>query len=927
MPRDDAPRDLLFGLLALQNGMVTRDQVVAAFAVWTAAGHRPMADLLVEQGALDPAGRDLLLALADRHLRVHGGDPEKSLAALDINRSIRASLARAGGTDVEQTLAVVGSVSAATEQDGDAERTTTYASSSHLGIDRRFRVLRPHARGGLGAVFVALDAELNREVALKQILESHAHDPRSRQRFLLEAEITGGLEHPGIVPVYGLGTDAEGRPYYAMRFIRGDSLKEAADRFHADKSLKRPSDAGRRTMELQKLLRRFLGVCDVIEYAHERGVLHRDIKPANVILGKHGETLVVDWGLAKLVSRPEVVSHSEERALAPPSSSGITETQAGAALGTPGYMSPEHAAGDLERLGVCSDVYSLGATLYYILAGRAPFTGDVGDVLRAVLRHEFPPPRSAAPWIDRALEAICLTAMAKQPNDRYPSARALATDIERWLADEHVAAYKEPLRQRLARWERRHKPLVYGTFTVLAITAAGLAVTASVVNQQRRISERAKELADQKAREADSSLELATQAVYDMLSYVGDGILSQAPGMTRPRNALAGMSIRYFENLTSARPNDPVLLLRAAGVFRNAAYGRAAVGDLEGAKRAFSDGLKLLDRRDKLLPDSAIDEERRPLAEELARYTGFLVDHAVTDMPLYNFAATRDRVRKMADEFLAKSPGTSLHNLWRYDLAGRLDLFDGLVALATGDLDRARAMYARAVERLDLAARAPGWYWGRLYLAQAHRGLAMVAHETGEEETADQEFAQALTIIRKVADEDSLKVDPKYVLGWTLEMNGRRLASIPGRGEKADAAIAESLAIADKLCADFPEETRYASLRGLALLDRGLRQTAVGRDERAEPDFEEADRIFTGLAFRERDDRNTPIRLARAETALARLRTRQGRTVEADTLLQRALRRLDTVLQERPQDVEAKRELRAAGAALGEMKGKAKGQQ
>jgi serine/threonine-protein kinase len=865
--------------------------------------------------------------LVAEHLATHNGDPEKSLATLDLDRSVRASLARAGGTEVEQSLAMAGSGSGSTEQDGDAESTTTYAAGSRLDIDRRFRVLRPHARGGLGAVFVALDAELNREVALKQILECHAHDPRSRQRFLLEAEITGALEHPGIVPVYGLGTDAEGRPYYAMRFIRGDSLKEAADRFHADKSLKRPSEAGRRTMELQKLLRRFLGVCDVIEYAHERGVLHRDIKPANVILGKHGETLVVDWGLAKLVSRPDVVSHSEERTLAPPSSSGSTETQPGAALGTPAYMSPEHAAGDLERLGVCSDVYSLGATLYYILAGRAPFTGDVGDVLRAVLRHEFPPPRSAAPWIDRALEAICLTAMAKQPNDRYPSARALATDIERWLADEPVSAYKEPLRQRLARWERRHKLLVYGAFTVLAITAAGLAITASVVNQQRRISERAKELADQKAKEADSSLEIATQAVFDMLSMTGDQILSQAPGMTGPRNALAEESIRYFENLTSARPNDSGLLLRAARVFSNAAYARATVGDLEGAKRAFGDGLKLLDRRDKLLSASAIDEERRPLAEDLAKYTSFLVDHALTDVPLYNFAATRDRARKMADEFLAKSPGTSTHNLWRYDLIGRLDLFDGHVALAIGDLDRARAMYARAVEGLDLAARAAYWFWGPLYLAHAHRGLAMVAHEKGEEETADQEFAQALTIIREVAEKDPVKVDPKYVLGWTLEMNGRRLASIPGRGEKADAAIAEALAIADKFCADFPKETRYASLRGLALLDRGLRQAAVGRDERAEPDLEEADRILTELAFRERDDRNTPIRLAQAETALARLRTRQGRTAEADTLLKQALRRLDTALQERPQNVEAKRELRAAGAALGEMKAKAKGQQ
>ena len=323
--RDDAPRDLLFGLLALQNALVTRDQLVLAFASWTAAPEKSLAALLAEQGALRPEHRTLLDALVEAHLKLHGGDPERSLAALAVNRSIRASLAAAGPA-VEATLAHVGSGSGSGEADA---QTADYAAGA-AADGRRFRTLRPHASGGLGAVFVALDAELNREVALKQILPRHADNPASRSRFLIEAEITGGLEHPGIVPVYGLGTDDGGRPYYAMRFIRGDTLKEAIDRFHADKTL--TGDSGRRSLELRHLLRRFTTVCDTIEHAHSRRVLHRDIKPANIIVGKHGETLVVDWGLAKPIGGThDAADAGAERSLLPLSASGSAETLPGSA--------------------------------------------------------------------------------------------------------------------------------------------------------------------------------------------------------------------------------------------------------------------------------------------------------------------------------------------------------------------------------------------------------------------------------------------------------------------------------------------------------------------------------------------------------------------------------------------------------------------
>jgi eukaryotic-like serine/threonine-protein kinase len=494
----EADRNLLFGILALQMDFISRDALIAAMHAWVLDKAKPLGRILLEKGTLGAERLQLLDGLVQEHLKAHQHDPQKSLAALSGLGSARQQLEQIADPEVQASLVRVSAIKASV----DPFATTTSSVGTPTSTGLRFRILRPHLKGGLGEVFVAHDEELPREVALKQIQERHADNPGSRARFILEAEVTGGLEHPGIVPVYGLGKYADGRPFYAMRFIKGDNLKEAIRRFHE----KPDDDESARNLEFRQLLRRFIDVCNAIGYAHSRKVLHRDLKPGNIMLGQYGETLVVDWGLAKVGARPdsEAPTASEEPSLRLKAGSGSAETQMGSTIGTPGFMSPEQALGRLDLLGSASDIYSLGATLYVVLTGRAPITGeDVGAVLSRTSQGDFLPPVQAKAGVPKALDAICRKAMALKPHDRYGSARELAADIEHWLADEPVAAYPEPVLPRMGRWTRKHRTAVTGIAALLVTAVVALGGGLLAVNTERENTVRAL-AAEQQARAAEA---------------------------------------------------------------------------------------------------------------------------------------------------------------------------------------------------------------------------------------------------------------------------------------------------------------------------------------------------------------------------------------------------------------------------------------
>ncbi len=378
------------------------------------------------------------------------------------------------------------------------------------------------AIGGVGEIWLARDLELDRDVALKVLRPDRAADRALEARFLREARITARLQHPGIVPVYdlvpreradGAGDAAAGgeQPaFYTMRLVPGRTLAEAAQAFQAHRASGR---AG--TLDLNALLMAFVSVCQTVAYAHSRGVIHRDLKPHNVALGDFGEVVLLDWGLAREVGEaaPEP-GRTTGDAGGEPAPAGATHV--GDILGTPGYMAPEQAAGEPARVDERTDVHGLGAILYEILTGRPPFPVAQECGVRRQPRGADPPaPRTFWPAVPAALEAVCRKALAHEPADRYDSAAAVAREVQHWLADEPVAAYREPRAERVRRWGRRHRVLVAaGVALVLTGLLAGGAALVLVRAEQAHTAEARAQAALEQAYAAERSRHEARQQAY-----------------------------------------------------------------------------------------------------------------------------------------------------------------------------------------------------------------------------------------------------------------------------------------------------------------------------------------------------------------------------------------------------------------------------
>ncbi|HEV8176185.1 MAG TPA: serine/threonine-protein kinase, partial [Gemmatimonadales bacterium] len=331
----------------------------------------------------------------------------------------------------------------------------------------RYSLKKIAGKGGMGEVWLAEDTDIGRTVALKRMLKARS---RQRDQFLHEAQVTGQLEHPGIIPVHELTRDENGEPFYTMKFVHGQTLKEVIADYHAGKTkIAEPvgatakngatsdpkSGAASREVEWLRLLNIFLDLCQTMAYAHSKRVIHRDIKPENVMVGAYGETLVLDWGLAKVVGTPDSPDTSEEGIR---QSASVLGTVAGTVKGSPFYFAPEVAAGKVNEVDMVSDVYLLGGTLYQILTGHSPREATTITELIDMAKNKQPEaPRKLDPTIPKPLQAICMKALALRKEDRYQSAAALAEDMQRYLAGEPVTAYQENAWERAWRWIKRHR--------------------------------------------------------------------------------------------------------------------------------------------------------------------------------------------------------------------------------------------------------------------------------------------------------------------------------------------------------------------------------------------------------------------------------------------------------------------------------------
>jgi serine/threonine-protein kinase len=855
-------RNLLFGVLALQADLLDPARFAEACSAWAGRKDTPLADLLVERGWLNAEERAHVEFLLDRKLHKHAGDARAGLAEVITDR-VRHSLADLANADPDVQHTLTGRPTPLA-----AEWVAAVATPPSAESQDRYTLSRLHATGGIGRVWLARDASLGRDVALKELRPERAGSRDVWARFLEEAQVTGQLEHPGIVPIYEVGRRPEDRqPFYTMRFVRGRTLGEAIHSYHQKRARK---EAG--SLDGRDLLSAFVAVCNTVAYAHSRGVIHRDLKPRNVVLGDYGEVIVLDWGLAKvLTGGPPIPAEAVETTDGPPVALDCAEahdpTVQGQVLGTPAYMAPEQAEGRLDQINARTDVYGLGAMLYELLTGRPPFAGQTRDVLHQVIHDEPAPPRSLVADVPRALEAVCLKALRKKPADRYGSAKELAGDVQHWLADEPVSACRDSWAVRAGRWGRRHKPLVAAAPALLLAAVAGLTLGVVLLGREQARTDRARQ-------EARGHFRRSRDVVDRMMVRFADSPdgLRDAPGMTELRRQVVEEAQDYYKEFLETDSADPDVRQEAGRAFHLLGRVRRRDGQGDEAEQAFLRARELF----------------AALAAEFPAAGTYRLDLAQCRAQLGSLYQERKRFREASDEYqaavdlctrLTAEAPEDPKPLFQL-AASRNDL--GTALRDAGEDAAAEAEYRESLRVAREVAERPG------ATPEQRSAPAHPRNNLANLYTARTEWAKALTELDAAADVwRRLAKEFPRVPGYRsllAKVEANRTTPLVGLGRKDDAVKAAdaSLALRRRLADDFPTVPGYQADLAQAHHSRGVALRDVGKLAEAEQPLQYAVETWGKLAH---DLPHLPeyrLRLAIAFSTLAQLRERLRRLREAE---------------------------------------------
>jgi tRNA A-37 threonylcarbamoyl transferase component Bud32 len=553
-------KNLLFGLVAYQNGYITQEQFFQAAQVWNKNQKLDIGQIFVSLGSLEEIEKFNIQGIVEDRLRRQGG-LENSLSFVIENGSLPKGPEL---PDIWQNK-----IEEITKVGRQTHESSAPKVRSSPSIDR-YVFRRTIGEGGQGIVWEVDDTELGRRIALKKVHPKHSNNPLYQGMLIEESRNTGRLDHAGIVPVYDLGQDHEGNPFFTMQLVRGEKL---ADRV---KAINYESISAEEFMsQIRPLLRHLIAACNAIQYAYDKfKVIHRDVKPENIMVNRYGETVVMDWGMGKTIEDAKQLDEASSVLFIPVSGSGggSERTLAGSVKGTLGYLSPEQARALNNSLDHRTDVYGLGATLYRILTGTVPYSGtSIEEALHRAKLNEFMHPRLRNSYVPKELEAICLKAMSTSPEDRFQRATDLGQDLENWIVGDPTSVLPDNLLKKSERWLRRHAKGVIGGLMLLSLTAAAL-LWATVYNYQKtqELNIANRDLATQQI-VTKSSRDALSSVLDEVVGSIFDDQLSQIPDFEKSRIGMLQAAIDRMEGFVSKYPDgwdlklDVVRLLTRLG--------------------------------------------------------------------------------------------------------------------------------------------------------------------------------------------------------------------------------------------------------------------------------------------------------------------------------------------------------------------------